>query len=149
MNARKFKKVNMSVYQDYLKVMQLSANCATAWLLHSVLNDRNFEVFCESSLLELVTQFLGVTENCRSWPVQEKIKSQNFSKIYFFYFEAKHTKGLKLFRARSGYRNLLGVRGHSSKKHVRVRACFRGRQMKKTNLKPFEVPNKNTTTKLT
>ena len=69
-----------------------------------------------------LTIFLGGTENGRSWPVlaglgrswpvQEKIKSQNFSKNYFFLnFEAKHTKGLKPFRAHSGYRNLLGVRG--------------------------------------
>ncbi len=52
----------------------------------------------------------------RSWPVlagPRKKKSQNFSKKYFFNFEAKHTKELKPFRAHPGYRNLLGVRGSS------------------------------------
>jgi len=31
-----------------------------------------------------------------------------FQKIFFFNFEAKHTKGLKPFRAHLGYRNLTG-----------------------------------------
>jgi len=51
----------------------------------------------------------------RSWPVlagpRKNKVSKLFQKIFFFNFEAKHTKGLKPFRAHSGYRNLLGVRG--------------------------------------
>jgi len=51
----------------------------------------------------------------RSWPIlagpRKNKVSKLFQKIFFFNFEAKHTKGLKPFRANSGYRNLLGVRG--------------------------------------
>jgi len=43
-------------------------------------------------------------------PRKNKV-SKIFQKIFILNFEAKHTKGLKPFRAHSGYRNLLGVRG--------------------------------------
>jgi len=53
----------------------------------------------------------------RSWPVLAGPRINKvlklFQKIFFFNFGAKHTKGLKPFRAHSGYRNLLGVRGSS------------------------------------
>ena len=77
----------------------------------------------------------GVTENGRSWPVlagpgrswpvlaghgrswpvlagpRKNKVSKLLQNIFLLNFEAKHTKGLKPFRAHSGYRNLLGVRG--------------------------------------
>ena len=37
-------------------------------------------------------EIMGVTENGRSWPVQEKIKSQNFSKKYFFLILRRSTR---------------------------------------------------------
>jgi len=52
---------------------------------------------------------MGGTEKSRIVPVHEKKSLLTFQKNFFKNFSAKHTKGLKPFRAHFGYRKVQNI----------------------------------------